>query len=62
MGTLGGAKTGKSTFQSMEHVSGKSALKYVTDVAQTYYLKSREMDERVKMQDKFIRCLHKSFL
>lgn len=36
MGALGGAKTGKSTFQSMEHVSGKSALKYVTDAAQTY--------------------------
>lgn len=36
MGALGGAKTGKSTFQSMEHVSGKPALKYVTDAAQTY--------------------------
>lgn len=36
MWALGGAKTGKSTFQSTEHVSGKSALKYVTDAAQTH--------------------------
>ena len=35
-GALGGAETGKSTFQSMEHFSSKSTLKSVTDAAQTY--------------------------